>query len=132
VILVDTSCWVEFYRRGGDAGVRARVAKAVQGLQAATCTIVQAEFLAYVVDPEEQDKVDYAFSALHLLPLGQDECARAVALGRLLRTHGLTIAASDLLVAAVALEHEATLYHTDDHFVRIAEHTDLDQRHLRA
>ena len=132
MILIDTSCWIEFYRREGDARIREQTAQAVQAKQAATCGIVYVELLVVIADPAEQRLVKAQFGCIDWLSLDRPEWERAVGLGQALRAKGVTILATDLAIAAAALEHDATIYHVDRHFELIAAHCDLKQKNLRA
>ncbi len=130
-ILIDTSCWIEYFGREGDSDVRAAVQAAVGGNHAAICGMIAAEFLAYV-RPDVRVLIDESFAGLRWMSIGRSTYDRAVGLGRSLRDGGLTVPASDLVIAATAMEHDATLLHVDRNFDRIAEvETDLTVHNAR-
>jgi predicted nucleic acid-binding protein len=121
MILVDSSCWIEFYRPDGDPEIQAKVARAVAAGQAATCDMIRVEILAYIKRSREFDLVSSDFAALHQLPTRPEDVSRAIALGRDLRARGLTVPATDLLIAATAIGHGCPLLHADRHFDAISE-----------
>ena len=130
MILVDTSCWVEFYRGAGDPGIQEAVAQAIEGGEAATCGVIRVEILGFIARKKEYSLVAEDFAALHELEISSGDYERAVELGRSLRATGGTVPATDLIIAAVAVGHGAELLHADRHFETIAASTSLRQRCL--
>jgi hypothetical protein len=125
VILVDPSALIEFYRPTGDAGARAAVAAAIAEGEVAVNGIVQVEILAFARSEADRRKLSADLKAFHLLELSAAEFDLASDLGFRLRRNGVTVPATDLIVAASALRASATLYHLDAHFDAIAEHSEL-------
>lgn len=130
MILVDTSCWVEFYRPAGSPGIQAAVRVAVESHKAAVCGVVRVELLGYIARDAEYAEARGDFEALHDLGIvpGDFECA--VEIGRTLRSLGLTVPAPDLIIAAVALRENAVLLHSDRHFETIAAHLPLRTQYV--
>ncbi len=126
--LIDSSCWVDYYRPGGDARIQEAVSEAIELDEAAICGMIRIEILGYIARREEYDAVSEDFSGLHDLPLTPREFASAVALGRALRARGASVPATDLLVAAAAIGHNALLIHCDRHFVTIGKYSNLRQQ----
>ena len=121
MILVDSSCWIEFYRADGDAAIQAAVSEALEADQAATCDLVRVEILAFIKHQKEYDLVAGDFAALHHLATRDVDVRRAIAIGRRLRATGKTIPSTDLIIAATALGHGARLLHADRHYDLIEE-----------
>jgi predicted nucleic acid-binding protein len=103
------------------------VGEAIAADRAAVCGLVAVEVLSFVSDDDQYRAVSEDFSAYHRLPTGEAEYAAAVTLGRAMRAHGVTIPATDLVIAATAINHRALLLHADRHFERIAELGELRQ-----
>lgn len=119
MILVDSSVWVDFFSSSpGPAGAELRrmiedsepfaltgivVAEALQGLTRDSTPIER--FL------EQWDMLETA---------GFDTYRRAAELYRLARGKGVTLATIDTLIAAIALEHGASVFTLDQDFSRIA------------
>lgn len=127
MILIDSSCWVEFYRVGGDADTQHAVAEAVASGGVATCGIVRVEVCSHVVKKADVELLQKDFSSLVYFDIGEDEYHQAILLGRALRSHGFSAPATDLIIAAVAIRNEALLLHRDRHFESIARHSELKQ-----
>ena len=128
--LVDSSCWIEFYRPAGDQAIQAAVAEAIETDQAATCAMVRLELLAYITRKKEYELVAEDLGALPTIPLLEETFDKAIQLGRTLRAKGATAPATDLLIAAAAMDAGALLLHADRHFELIAEHTGLRTHYL--
>jgi len=131
MIVVDTSAFIEYYRPAGDKRVAAAVAGAIAGDEVAINGIIHVEILAFVSRAADRDRLAEDFRAFHWLEIERDDYDRAAEIGFGLRREGLTVPATDLIVAASAMQVAARLYHVDSHYDLIAEHTDLQARHLR-
>jgi predicted nucleic acid-binding protein len=60
-------------------------------------------------------------SAVEILPMSEKIWARSYRIARRARTKGLTVPAIDILIFAVAMEHQIRLFHDDEHFIRLAK-----------
>lgn len=130
MILVDSSAWIAFYRPDGRPGAAAAVARAVEADLAAINGIVQVEVVPFARGERAQKLIADDFDALHWLPLEKADFDAACRLGADLRSRGITVPPTDLVIAASAVRHGATLYHLDAHFDLLAKHSDLDARSL--
>ena len=120
MILIDTSCWIQFLRRRGDAEIKSRVAGYIDLEQAAYCAPVQFELIAGARDQElVHVREALRFSALLDFPLSCWELAGE--LERALRKKRLTIPRDDIFVASAAIHHNVPLYARDKHFEFIRE-----------
>ncbi|MFP3939016.1 MAG: PIN domain-containing protein [Thermoanaerobaculia bacterium] len=128
MILLDTSALIEYYRPQGDPEVRAAVAEVIAADRAAVNGVVQVELLAFARGDEERKTLTSDFKAFHFLDLGREQFDRACNLGFTLRRDGITIPATDLIIAASAITAGAELLHGDGHFDRIAEVSELEAR----
>ncbi len=126
--LIDSSCWVDFYRPDGDSRIQAAVAEAIESDEAAICGMIRVEILGYIARQAEYNAVTEDFSGLHDLPLTHREFSTAVEIGRTLRGKGASVPATDLVIAAAALNNDALLLHCDRHFLTIGKHTALRQQ----
>lgn len=119
-ILVDSSVWIEYYRRRGPKDVRAAVAQALHEEMVVTTGLV-------VVDIVQGASTEAGFStlwddmtALPWLDAGPTVVEHAARWGFALQRQGRAVPPTDLLIAAVAVEHSCRLWHFDEHFDRIA------------
>jgi hypothetical protein len=77
-------------------------------------------------DVSNYQELATGLGTLPLLPITAERWQEAARLGFELRVHhGLSFPSADLLIAAVAIAHDATLIHRDSDFDLIAKHTAL-------
>jgi len=118
--LVDTSAWVEFLRRAGDAQVKRAVARLLEDdLTAYTCPI-RFELISGV-RLEEEAGLQQALGFSHHILFEENDWREAAALERWLRHKGVTIPRNDLFVATVAIRTGLSLLCRDTHFSAIAK-----------
>lgn len=103
------------------------MAEAIAADRAAVCGLIAVEVLSFVGDEDLYRDLCEDFSAFHRLPTSEAEYGAAVTLGRAMRARGVAIPATDLVIAATAINHGALLLHADRHFERIAELGELRQ-----
>jgi predicted nucleic acid-binding protein len=113
--LVDTSAWVAFLRRRGEAKVKAAVARLLETEQAAYTCPIRFELLSGV-RPAEGPDLELVFRFSRHVPFEQEDWAEAAALERGFRAQGLAIPRNDLLVATVAIRAEVPVVCRDAHF----------------
>ncbi len=127
MILIDTSVWIEVFRRG--ASVIAGVPRA----EVVTCLPVIQEILQGM-DEERQYRIArdamFAFPVIEA-PLEDEVFLEAVGLYRAARRAGLTVRSSvDCLIAACAIRHDAEVLHRDRDFRTLARVSPLRQRRV--
>lgn len=113
--LVDTSAWVEFLRRNGDARIKQVMARLVQADQAAYTCPIRFELLSGVRSGEEHD-LEQAFAFSLHLPFEEADWVEAAALERRLRAKGLSIPRNDVFVATVGIRTSLPVLCRDAHF----------------
>jgi len=113
VLLIDTSAWVDFIRKGETA--QPAVASALRDGTAALTEPVWAELWSGARNKREDDFLQGVKSSC--LWLGCDpECwERSYDLGRKAIRKGLNCPLADVLIVACALRHGAELCHADKH-----------------
>ncbi len=119
-VVVDTTIWIDFFR-GRNELVRAELRRLIKASQAVLVGVVMAEVLQGIKSLEEQQMVDEHFGALPYLEVTQATWRKAAETARTLRSRGVTIPLSDLLIATLAMEHDLSVYSTDPHFQRIPQ-----------
>jgi predicted nucleic acid-binding protein len=120
MVLVDTSSWIHFLRPDGDAGVRARVASALQAGSARWCALVRLELWSGASGDRERKILRDFERIVPELAITSDIWNEAHDLARRCRTAGVTVPATDLLIDACARRHGAALEHADTDFDEIA------------
>jgi len=127
VYLVDTSVWVEVFRRPARIDLTAKV----DFDQIVTCLPVVQEVLQGFADEQAFLTARTAMSALPIVesPLEEGVFHEAVHLYRSARRLGVTIRSGvDCLIAACALRHQLTVLHHDRDFDRLARFAPLRVR----
>jgi predicted nucleic acid-binding protein len=118
--LVDTSAWIEVLRRDGDQKVRDAVAEATLERGAAVCDMVLLELWAGAGGSHERAVITQMGADLERLAIDDDVWKRAHLLAQTCRAAGVTVPASDLLIAACADHHGVEVLERDAHFAKIA------------
>ena len=125
--LVDTSVWIEVFRRRGALDLSALVSFD----EVVTCLPVIQEVLQGFGEERAYRLASEAMLALPAVesPLRLDLVEEAVGLYRTARRRGLTIRSSvDCLIAACALRHDLEVLHRNRDFAAIARVSRLRQR----
>jgi predicted nucleic acid-binding protein len=124
LILVDTSVWIDYFSSApGLAGAELR--RMVEDAEPfALAGVVVTEILQGL--RREVRRIEHFLSLWDMLePRGYSTYREASAISRLARSKGVTLTTVDTLIAAIALEHHATLFSLDQDFSRIARFTSL-------
>jgi predicted nucleic acid-binding protein len=131
VLLVDTSAWIEMFRRPA----RLDLAE-LGGLdEVVTCLPVVQEVLQGFRDEAAFRTACEAMLALPCVesPLRQERFEEAAGLYRAARRAGFTIRSGvDCLIAACAIRHGLTVLHRDRDYPVLAKVSPLLERNLRA
>jgi predicted nucleic acid-binding protein len=127
VILVDTSIWIETFRRTRPLDLES----IVPFDDVVTCLPVVQEVLQGFREEAAFRAAQTAMLALPIVeaPIGESVVLAAVGLYRTARRRGLTVRSSvDCLVAACALRHDLEVLHRDRDFRTLARISDLRER----
>ena len=119
-VLIDTSAWIEALREDGDPGIREAVRSVLVEGTAVLCDMVRLELWNGARGDAEQRMLRELDRDLECVPTSVGVWQAARRLARAARRQGVTVPATDLLVAACADHHELDLIHRDRHFDRIA------------
>lgn len=119
MVLVDTSSWIHLLRPDGDAGVRARVEQALRTGEAVWCPIVRLELWNGAGGTREKKILRELEDVIPELAITQEVWTGALVLARRAREAGVTVPATDLLIAACAQHHGAALETADADFARL-------------
>lgn len=116
MILVDSSSWIHFLRPNGDPAVRARVESALTAGEACWCPLVRLELWNGAAGERDRKILRDFESVLPELSIDDEVWAAADALARRARSSGVSVPATDILIAACARRHGAQLETTDADF----------------
>lgn len=124
MILVDSSVWVDFFSRSpGYAGKELRRFIA-DGENFALTGLILSEVLQGLTH-NDHDVEEYLLRWDLLEPSGNVTYREAAAIFRWARANGVTLTTIDTIIAAIALEHGATLFTIDKNFAQITRITPL-------
>lgn len=120
-VLVDTSAWIDALRRDGDPQIRAAVRDATVDGRAVLCDIVLLELWNGASGAGEQRVLRELERDLRKLPTPPEVWEAAIDLARRCRRAGVSVPATDVLIAASAQHHGFPILHRDNHFDLIAQ-----------
>lgn len=120
LVLIDSGIWVQFFNRRHSREKQA-VDELLDDDRAALIGPILTEVLLGFRRDEQADWVASLLRGLHFLETTWDDWRSAARMGRKLIATGQTLPLSDLVLAAVALRHDSSLYSTDPHFDLIHE-----------
>lgn len=129
MILVDTSIWIEVFRKKSTFDLEAQLDLG----DVVTCLPVIQEVLQGFRDESAFRKAHRAMFAFPVIeaPIGRAVFEEATRLYRAARRSGLTVRSSvDCLIAACALGHELEVVHRDRDYPALARVSALRQRRL--
>lgn len=129
-LLLDASLWIDFTRTRSPRSLKEFIAPWVLDPAAHLAEPVCFELLRSA-RPQEARLLEAQFATLPCLSTPADVWQRATALGQACRVTGRTVLSLDLLVAAVALHHDAVLVSFDSDFAAIAAVSELRLRLLQ-
>jgi predicted nucleic acid-binding protein len=124
LILVDSSVWVDFFSSspGSSGGELRRMIEGSEPL-ALTGVVVTEVLQGLTRDVGPIERFLFQFDMLN--PGGFETYRAAAAIYRRARAKGVSLTSIDTLIAAVAIEHQASLFTLDQDFLRIAPMTGL-------
>ncbi len=111
---MDTSAWVDYFR--GTSSAAAAVATLVEKGRASICGVIFYELIQGTKSQEEAAQLSAVLSGLHYMEMTPDLWISAGGISAGLRRKGITLPMSDLLIGAMAMEHELEVLTLDDHF----------------
>lgn len=124
MILVDSSVWINFFSSSpGRAGTELR--RMIEGAEPFAVTgVVVAEVLQGLT--RDAKRIEHYLSQWEMIePRGFETYREAAAIYRAARAKGITPTTIDTLIAAIALDHHASVFTLDQDFSRIARITRL-------
>ncbi|MBI4297784.1 MAG: PIN domain-containing protein [Chloroflexi bacterium] len=118
MVIVDTSAWVPFLR-SPDSPEGQAVGNLLRQGEVSMVGVVLAEVLQGARTEGERLRLEGVLRALPYMEATQDTWARAGEMAFHLRNRGRLIPLTDLLVAALAIENDGTIFALDRHFQTI-------------
>lgn len=116
-VLIDTSVWIEFFRKDSSAGDA--VAELLNKDLVWVTGIVLFELVQGTKGEVEKAHIVSRLTSLRYVEMSVTVWQKAGELARLLKKNGLTLPVSDIILAALALEHNLQVFTLDKHFKSI-------------
>jgi len=120
LVLVDSSSWIHFLRPNGDPEVRARVQALLLNGDACWCPLVRLELWNGAAGERDRRILRDFEAVLPELPIDDETWSVAYELARRARSAGVSVPATDILIAACARRHGAELETADSDFALLA------------
>jgi predicted nucleic acid-binding protein len=120
MVLIDSSSWIHFLRPNGDKVVRGRVEAILVAGDACWCPVVRLELWNGAGGNQEKKVLRDLERHLPELCIDGGVWNRACELACKARVAGVSVSATDLLIAACAGFHEAQIEHADSDFDLLA------------
>jgi len=130
-LLPDTSAWVNYLRPSGAADLKMAMREALAQGRVAACWVVRTELLVGAKDLAAFETLLEALRGVADVPITEERWDEAARLGYDLRKQGLLVPLPDLLIAQCAISSGRVVWHADEDFERIREHSSLRTRHWR-
>lgn len=119
MVIADTSVWILFFNRPGSPEKQA-LDLLIDADEAALVGVVLAELLQGCRSRKDREEIEEGLLALPYLETTRDTWVTAGEISSPLLRKGVTLPMSDLIVAAIALEHGCRVYSLDAHFEKIS------------
>jgi len=125
MVIVDTSAWIEFFRRDGKLQVKLAVKALLDEYEATFCGPVEMEFLGGA-HAHERERLRQWFDVIPYLPNDQKLWRKASDTYATLRAGGLTAPWNDVIIATLTMEAGCRVYSFDKHFSAMPQHIPIE------
>jgi len=122
-ILVDTSAWIEFFRKREP--VHGAVRKLIEADRVCCLGLIYAELLQGAKSSAELDTLKEFLYVFDFIPESPGLWERAGELSYQMRRKGRSVSLSDCLIAVSAVAHQSRLFTLDRHFNAIRRYVPL-------
>lgn len=123
-MLVDTSCWIEYFNRPGTRNAAA-VEEAIREDRAALTGIVLAELSQGAKTEDELSRLRAALGAVSWIETSREIYERTGGISFGLRRRGVKVPITDCLIAAAAESIGGRILTLDRHFAEISKVAEL-------
>ncbi len=112
--LIDTSAWIEYFRKDGDASIREAVTRAIRTRRAAWCELIRLELMRG--NRKQRQQADLICATFACLSIDGACWKSAHDLAIKASVAGKPVPNTDIIIQACANRHQATVLHRDHHF----------------
>ncbi len=117
--LIDTSAWIEYFRKDGDPAVRSAVTRAIREKTVAWCELIQLELMR--ANENQRTQADLIFKAFPCLSIDRGCWEIACSLAIKATRKGRPVPNTDILIQACANHYGAKLLYRDRHFAFLGQ-----------
>jgi predicted nucleic acid-binding protein len=117
-VLIDTSVWIDFFRKP-ESETGEKIVKHLKRGSVSTCGVVVFEVLQGAADVEEFSFLEENLKGLHFLDSNAGIFFEAGKTSHDLRKRGITLPLSDILIATLAISNRQIVWTKDQHFRKI-------------
>lgn len=121
-VIIDTSVWVDYFK-GRKSKIVEETRKLIVSNRAVLTGISLAELLIGTRDGVQRGLLIDALTALDYIEVNDTVWIKAGELGAELNQKGITVPLTDLLIAALSVQHKCEIFTADKHFNYIPELT---------
>jgi predicted nucleic acid-binding protein len=118
MVIADTSVWIPFFNRP-DSSEKYALDMLIDADEVVLVGVVLAELLQGCRTLAERTTLSEALLALRYFEVSQATWSNTGDLSAQLLRKGVTVPLSDVLIAALAIEHDCRVYSLDAHFRKI-------------
>ena len=123
--LIDTSAWIEYFRKIGNKNYKNEILQCLTNNVAAICGLIKTELLVHAKTKKEYNLLESDLSGIHWFETDIIIYNKSSEIGFNLRRKGITVPTTDLIIASCALIYNAEIIHFDKHFEQIKVHYPL-------
>lgn len=119
--LVDTSIWIESFKRNGDINIQQWMKKALLEERVVITPIIKVEILSGAISEKQFFELKEELDSLTILDNKTELWEKTAYLNFTLRRKGFNIPLTDVLISTWALIYDCVLVHQDRHYEMIKE-----------
>ncbi len=116
-VLVDTCIWIEFFR--SDGLLSGKVQELIEKGIVYTTGMVLFELFQGVRSEREKSLLKEVFKGISYIEMSPQTWLNAATLSKKIRTKGVTLPPSDILIGQLAIDNNLMVITIDDHFKKI-------------
>jgi tRNA(fMet)-specific endonuclease VapC len=116
-ILVDTTIWIDFFRARSKNGDRLEMLLMENAVW--TCGLVLFELLQGIKSESQKINILGVLASLPHVEMTRKLWQSAAELSILVKKNGVNLPLSDILIAAIAIESDLSVFTLDNHFIQI-------------
>jgi predicted nucleic acid-binding protein len=123
--LVNTSSWIQYLRRDGEAEMKEKVRSLLLGGVAVLCPMIIAEFWMGTGSKKDQEDLTDLSAVLPCLPMAKEVWECSFRLARICRAKGTPVPSSDWMIESCAFSHGMKMLAKDKRFETLEGYRDL-------